>query len=73
MEIIPVLNKIDLPGSADSCLWGDRIKEEIEAIIGLDCSNCHAVILCSAKTGRCGVSANWKILPAVVRQAWWAA
>ena len=43
LEIIPVLNKIDLPG-ADP----DRIKEEIEAIIGLDCSN---AIPCSAKTG----------------------
>ena len=43
LEIIPVLNKIDLPG-ADP----DRIKEEVEAIIGLDCSN---AINCSAKTG----------------------
>ena len=43
LEIIPVLNKIDLPG-ADP----DRIKEEVEAIIGLDCSN---AIYCSAKTG----------------------
>ena len=43
LEIIPVLNKIDLPGS-DS----ERIKEEIEAIIGLDTSN---AIACSAKTG----------------------
>ncbi|MFM7634598.1 MAG: translation elongation factor 4 [Cyanobacteriota bacterium] len=43
LEIIPVLNKIDLPG-ADP----DRIKEEIEAIIGLDCSQ---AIPCSAKTG----------------------
>ncbi|MDP4808563.1 MAG: translation elongation factor 4, partial [Cyanobium sp. MAG_160] len=43
LEIIPVLNKIDLPG-ADA----DRIAEEIEAIIGLDCSN---AIHCSAKTG----------------------
>ena len=43
LEIIPVLNKIDLPG-ADP----ERIKEEIEAIIGLDCSN---AISCSAKTG----------------------
>ena len=43
LEIIPVLNKIDLPG-ADA----DRISEEIEAIIGLDCSN---AIHCSAKTG----------------------
>lgn len=43
LEIIPVLNKIDLPG-ADA----DRIAEEVEAIIGLDCSN---AIHCSAKTG----------------------
>ncbi|TVS07900.1 MAG: elongation factor 4 [Cyanobium sp. PLM2.Bin73] len=43
LEIIPVLNKIDLPG-ADP----ERIKEEIEAIIGLDCSK---AIACSAKTG----------------------
>ena len=43
LEIIPVLNKIDLPG-ADP----DRIKEEVEAIIGLDCDN---AIPCSAKTG----------------------
>ncbi|MAR07423.1 MAG: elongation factor 4 [Cyanobium sp. NAT70] len=43
LEIIPVLNKIDLPG-ADP----DRIKEEIEAIIGLDCTT---AIACSAKTG----------------------
>ena len=54
LEIIPVLNKIDLPG-ADA----DRIAEEIEAIIGLDCSN---AIHCSAKTGL-GVPA---ILQAVV-------
>ncbi len=43
LEIIPVLNKIDLPG-ADP----DRIKREIEDIIGLDCSN---AILASAKAG----------------------
>ena len=43
LEIIPVLNKIDLPG-ADP----DRIKQEIEDIIGLDCSN---AILASAKAG----------------------
>ena len=54
LEIIPVLNKIDLPG-ADP----DRIKEEVEAIIGLDCSN---AIPCSAKTGM-GVP---EILQAVV-------
>ncbi|MBM5798647.1 MAG: elongation factor 4, partial [Cyanobacteria bacterium M_surface_9_m1_291] len=56
LEIIPVLNKIDLPG-ADP----DRIKEEIEAIIGLDCSN---AIACSAKTGL-GVP---EILEAVVER-----
>ena len=43
LEIIPVLNKIDLPG-ADP----DRISQEIEAIIGLDCSG---AIPCSAKSG----------------------
>lgn len=43
LEIIPVLNKIDLPGSDP-----DRIKEEIESIIGLDTSK---AISCSAKTG----------------------
>jgi len=54
LEIIPVLNKIDLPG-ADP----ERIKAEIEAIIGLDTSG---AIECSAKTGL-GVP---KILQAVV-------
>ncbi|NJO81249.1 MAG: elongation factor 4 [Cyanobacteria bacterium RM1_2_2] len=43
LEIIPVLNKIDLPG-ADP----DRVKGEIEEIIGLDCSG---AILASAKEG----------------------
>ncbi len=43
LEIIPVLNKIDLPG-ADA----DRISQEIEDIIGLDTSN---AIHASAKTG----------------------
>ncbi|MFQ4135320.1 translation elongation factor 4 [Nodosilinea sp. PGN35] len=43
LEIIPVLNKIDLPG-ADP----ERIKQEIEDIIGLDCSG---AILASAKQG----------------------
>ncbi|MGD1904692.1 MAG: translation elongation factor 4 [Leptolyngbyaceae cyanobacterium] len=43
LEIIPVLNKIDLPG-ADP----ERIKREIEDIIGLDCSN---AIEASAKAG----------------------
>ncbi len=43
LEIIPVLNKVDLPG-ADP----EKIKKEIEEIIGLDTSN---AIHCSAKTG----------------------
>ncbi|MEA5462138.1 translation elongation factor 4 [Leptothoe sp. PORK10 BA2] len=43
LEIIPVLNKVDLPG-ADP----ERVRHEIEEIIGLDCSN---AILASAKAG----------------------
>ncbi|GAB4150342.1 MAG: translation elongation factor 4 [Cyanobacteria bacterium J069] len=43
LEIIPVLNKIDLPGAEP-----DRVKGEIEEIIGLDCSG---AILASAKEG----------------------
>ncbi len=44
LEIIPVLNKIDLPGAEP-----ERVKSEIEEIIGLDCSG---AILASAKEGR---------------------
>lgn len=43
LEIIPVINKIDLP-SADP----DRVKQKIEDIIGLDASD---AVLCSAKSG----------------------
>ena len=43
LEIIPVINKIDLP-SADP----DRVKREIEEVIGLDASD---AILVSAKMG----------------------
>jgi GTP-binding protein LepA len=43
LEVIPVLNKIDLP-SADP----EMISKEIEEVIGLDCSN---PIMVSAKTG----------------------
>jgi GTP-binding protein LepA len=43
LEIIPVLNKIDLPGAEP-----DRVKQEIEEIIGLDCSG---AVLASAKEG----------------------
>lgn len=43
LEVVPVLNKIDLP-TADT----DRAKAEIEAVIGIDASDAVAV---SAKTG----------------------
>jgi GTP-binding protein LepA len=43
LEIIPVLNKIDLPGAEP-----DRVKAEIEELIGLDCSG---AIEASAKEG----------------------
>ena len=56
LEIIPVINKIDLP-SADP----DRVKHEIEDIIGLDASE---AVLCSAKSG-IGIS---DILEAIVNK-----
>ena len=43
-EIIPVLNKIDLPAAAP-----DRVRQQIEDVIGLDASEALEV---SAKTGR---------------------
>lgn len=43
LEVLPVLNKIDLP-AADP----DRVVQEIEDIIGIDASD---VVRCSAKTG----------------------
>jgi GTP-binding protein LepA len=43
LEIIPVLNKIDLPSAEP-----DRVAEEIEEIVGLDCSG---AIRASAKSG----------------------
>jgi GTP-binding protein LepA len=43
LEILPVLNKVDLP-SADA----DRVKQQIEDVIGIDAS--HAIPI-SAKTG----------------------
>ena len=55
LEIIPVLNKVDLPGSDP-----EKIKKEIEEIIGLDTSN---AIHCSAKTGE-GIE---NILEAIVK------
>jgi GTP-binding protein LepA len=44
LEIIPVINKIDLP-SADP----DKVMEEIENLIGVDCSD---ALLVSAKEGK---------------------
>ena len=43
LEIIPVLNKIDLPSAEP-----ERIKKQIEEIIGIDTTNTVSV---SAKTG----------------------
>ena len=43
LEIIPVINKIDLPAAEP-----ERIREQIESIIGLDASG---AVLCSAKQG----------------------
>ena len=43
LEVIPVLNKIDLPSAEP-----DRVLQEIEDLIGLDCSNALSI---SAKTG----------------------
>ncbi|MFT5258880.1 MAG: GTP-binding protein LepA [Saprospiraceae bacterium] len=54
LEIIPVINKIDLP-SADP----ERVRKEIEDVIGIDASN---ALLTSAKTGE-GIEA---VLEAVV-------
>ncbi|KAL6765900.1 hypothetical protein V8C86DRAFT_1782010, partial [Haematococcus lacustris] len=43
LEVIPILNKIDLPGAEP-----ERVVKEIEDIIGLDCSN---ILRVSAKQG----------------------
>jgi len=43
LEIIPIVNKIDLPSSDP-----EKVCEEIESTIGIDCSN---AVLVSAKTG----------------------
>ncbi|NLX76114.1 MAG: elongation factor 4 [Clostridiaceae bacterium] len=43
LEIIPVINKIDLPGARP-----DEVKREIEDVIGLDCSDAPLI---SAKNG----------------------
>ncbi|KAL7556898.1 hypothetical protein ACA910_003857 [Epithemia clementina (nom. ined.)] len=56
LEIIPVLNKIDLP-AADP----DRVAEEIEQTIGLDCTD---IVRASAKSG-IGID---DIMEAIVRK-----
>jgi GTP-binding protein LepA len=56
LEIIPVLNKIDLPSAEP-----DRVAEEIEEVVGLDCTD---IIKASAKAG-IGVD---DILEAIVQQ-----
>jgi GTP-binding protein LepA len=43
LEIIPVLNKIDLPGAEP-----ERVRKEVEEVIGLDCSG---AVMASAKEG----------------------
>ncbi len=43
LEIVPVINKIDLPSAEP-----DRVCKEIEDVIGIDCSNAPKI---SAKTG----------------------
>ncbi|MBV8859021.1 MAG: elongation factor 4 [Acidobacteria bacterium] len=55
LELVPVINKIDLPGAEP-----DKVKEQIEHVIGLDT---HNAVLASAKTG-VGVP---DILEAIVR------
>jgi GTP-binding protein LepA len=56
LEIIPVINKIDLPGAQP-----DEVRRQIEEIIGLDASG---AILASAKEGR-GIQ---EILEAIVHR-----
>src|SRR6185437_6734413 len=53
-EIVPVLNKIDLPAAEP-----ERIRQQIEDVIGIDASD---AVLCSAKTGE-GIA---EVLEAIV-------
>ncbi len=55
-EIIPILNKIDLPSAEP-----DRVKKQIEDVIGIDASNAIAV---SAKTGE-GIN---QVLEAIINR-----
>jgi len=56
LEIIPVINKIDLPAAEP-----ERVREQIEEVIGIDATD---AILCSAKQG-IGIH---EILEAIVRR-----
>jgi GTP-binding protein LepA len=56
LEIIPVINKIDLPSAEP-----ERVKKEVEEIIGLEAESC---ILASAKTGE----GTHEILEAIAKQ-----
>ncbi|MGE5486870.1 MAG: translation elongation factor 4 [bacterium] len=56
LELIPVINKIDLPVAEP-----DRVREQIEQVIGLDA---HDALLVSAKTGQ-GVN---EMLEAIVQR-----
>ncbi len=56
LEIIPVINKIDLPAAEP-----ERVREQIEEVIGIDATD---AILCSAKQG-VGIH---EILEAIVRR-----
>ncbi|MEK6528423.1 MAG: translation elongation factor 4 [Nitrospirota bacterium] len=56
LEIIPIINKIDLPGAEP-----ERVKAQIEETLGIDCSD---IILTSAKEGT-GVR---DVLEAIVRK-----
>lgn len=56
MEVVPILNKIDLPQAEP-----DRVAEEIEDIVGIDAVD---AVRCSAKTG-IGIE---EVLEVIVRQ-----
>jgi GTP-binding protein LepA len=59
LEVVPVLNKIDLP-AADP----ERVADEIEDIVGIDA---HDAVRCSAKTG-VGVPTCWSVWCAIFRR-----
>ena len=56
LEVVPVLNKVDLPSAEP-----ERVKEQIEAVIGLDASD---AVMASAKTGL----GTEDVLEAIVRR-----